>query len=238
MALYTTTALQIIQKACSRLGLTQPNAALSSTDLQTIQLVALANEEGEELSERFAWQSLQTETTFTTLAANLQGNLTTIAPGFRFVCHDTMWNRNTRIPIRPIDERTWQTWKATGITGPYSTYRIQLDAIYFIPTPTAGHTIAFEYQDRRWCMSSDELTKRTAFSADGDLCRIDPELITLGVIWRFKASKGLEYGEDFAKYEKRVMNTFAKDGIKPNKYLNGAQTYSTGISVPEGSWSL
>lgn len=238
MAFYSTTLLQIIQQAAKRLGIPSPSAVISSTDPQVIQLLALANEEGEELQERHPWTSLQTETTFTTLAANLQGALTTIAPGFKWILNDTMWNRTTRVVVPPIDERGWQAWKATGVTGPYPCYRIQANSIYFIPTPTAIHTIAFEYQDKRWCMDTTEATNQAAWAADNDLARIDPQLMVIGIMWRWKRAKGFEYAQEFDQYERRVVNAIARDGAKPTLMLDGAKAVNRGVTIPDGSWNL
>jgi hypothetical protein len=67
-----TSLLFIIREACKRLGITVPNAAVSSTDLQVQQLVALCNEEGQELSSRYAWQRLTKTATFTTVVSQSQ----------------------------------------------------------------------------------------------------------------------------------------------------------------------
>lgn len=54
----TTTLLQIIQDAAAELGLDQPSAVTTATDLQTIQLLALANRCGRMLMAQNAWSAL------------------------------------------------------------------------------------------------------------------------------------------------------------------------------------
>ena len=46
--------LRIIQTACRRIGILAPNAAVTSTDQQIIQLVAICEEEGHELAARYS----------------------------------------------------------------------------------------------------------------------------------------------------------------------------------------
>lgn len=46
------------------------------------------------------------------------------------------------------------------------------------------------------------------FTADDDTFRLDDRLLTLGLIWRWKAMKGLDYSEDMANYE-RLLSQIA-----------------------------
>ena len=43
-------------------------------------------------------------------------------------------------------------------------------------------------------------TGKTAFTSDGDVFLLDERLLTLGVIWQWKANKGLPYAEDMVNY--------------------------------------
>ena len=51
-------------------------------------------------------------------------------------------------------------------------------------------------------------------SADTDTGILDEELMTLGLKWRWKKSKGLDYAEDFSSYEIRVQKAMQNDGAK------------------------
>lgn len=53
--------LQIVQAVCAELGLIQPAQVVGTTDLQTQQLLALANREGNELYRSNDWTTLQGE---------------------------------------------------------------------------------------------------------------------------------------------------------------------------------
>lgn len=229
--------LQIIQTACRRIGILAPNAAVGSTDPQIIQLLAISEEEGQELEERYNWQGLQTEATFTTVAAELQGTLATIAPGFESIVNDTIWNRSLRRPVYgPSTQQVWQQDKALQLNGPFNSFRIKNDRILFYPAPAAGESCAFEYNTKNWISTSGGSTSET-WTNDADTPLIDDRIVTLGTIWRWKAAKGLDYAEDFAKYERRVMDKMAKDAGKPTLSMDGAQwEIQPAILVPRGSW--
>lgn len=229
--------LQIIQTACRRIGILAPNAVLSSVDAQIIQLLAISEEEGQEQAERHAWEALQTEATFTTVAHETQGLLSTIAPGFKYIVNETIWNRTLRRPVYgPKSEQDWQEAKAMQINGPFNSFRIQGDAIKFNPIPVAGQTCAFEFISNNWINTSAGGTS-SIWTNDADTPKIDDQMIVLGTIWRWKQAKGLDYSEDYAKYERRIMDKMGRDGGKPKLNMNGAtNNIAPVVIIPAGSW--
>ena len=231
------TCLQIIQTACRRIGILAPNAAVSSTDQQIIQLMALSEEEGQELGARYAWQALQKEATFTTVAAQVQTTLAAVTTGFKYIVNDTIWNRTLRRPVYgPKSQQDWQQDKAMQINGPFNSFRIIADVINFYPNPAAGQTCAFEYISENWITTSASGVS-SIWTNDADTPKLNDQLIVLGLIWRWKAAKGLDYAEDFAKYDRRVMDAMARDAGKPVLNMAGAQwDIQPVILVPRGNW--
>lgn len=231
--------LQIIQTVCKRIGIQAPTQAFTSQDQQVIQLLSIMEEEGQEQATRYPWESLQTETTFVTLATQVQGSLSTIAPGFDYIVNDTIWNRDLRRPVYgPKSQQDWQQAKAMQINGPFNSFRIIGDVINFYPVPVAGQTCAFEYISRDWLNTSVGGTSPIVTN-DADTPRISDEIVTLGTIWRWKAAKGLDYSEDYNKYERRLMDAMGRDAGKARLYMNGAQfEILPVVAVPWGSWSV
>ncbi len=234
--------LTIVQQVCRSpgVGIPTPSAVATSTDEGILQLFQLANEEGEELANRGPWQALQTETTFTTVATELQGLMTTIAPNLNYIINDTIWDRDLRRPVfGPLTPQWWQQQIAQVMTGPWSQFRVRQGQLLFTPAPPAGDTCAFEYITKAWCTDSTGAAAKTAFTDDSDVSLLDEGIMRLGVIWRWKQGKGLEYGEDYAKYERRVADALARDASKP--ILNLGQVWYDvypGILVPSGSWPV
>lgn len=228
--------LTLIQKCHKRVGLSAPNAAMSSTDENVVRMIELANEEGDELWSRGDWQSLVREETHTTLAAESQGLITAItATDFDHIKNDTFWNRTKNRRWYPVDDVTWQTMKASGITGPIEYFRLRGNYLLALPTPTAGETLAFEWVTKHWCETSGG-SGQSAWAADTDVGRLDEGIMLAGLVWRWKKAHGLEYAEDFRQYEIRVETALTRDGAKPRINMGGRQP-SLG-NVPQGSWSL
>lgn len=235
------TALSIVQNASSRLGLTAPSAVFSSTDAQIIQLRNLMNAEGEELATRGSWTKLTTEKTFSTTAAAAQ--VGSVPTDFGWIINETMWNRTTdRRIFGPISAEQWQADQASVTVGIEQYFRFRgtgtASLLLGPSTPTASQTVAYEYVSNLWC-ESNAAVGQTAFAADTDVGRLPENLITRGLIWRFKATKGFDYGEDFRTYEIEVLKALGRDGGKPRLNLEGG--YRGPMyrgNIPDGNWGL
>ena len=232
--------LTMVQSVCVRLGLPSPNAVATSSDNQYLQLLALLNEEGAELSNRTQWQALQKEAHFVTVADEVQGAISTICPGLDYVVNDTIWNRTIRRPVfGPLGAQYWQQQKAMFTAGPWNQYRIQGDQLKFFPAPAAGQDCYFEYSSKAFATDSAGVTPKTAFTADSDLSLHSEDIMTLGLIWRWKANKGLDFGTDYQKYEQRVINAMGRDGAKPILNMGEARyDIMPVVVVPSGSWAV
>jgi len=200
--------------------------------------MALAIEEGVELAARYEWQALLAEATFTTLAAESQGALATIAPGCKYIVNDTIWNRDLRRPVfGPLSAQRYQQLKAMVMAGPWYQFKIIRGNINFIPNPAAGQDCYFNYISKNWVLAADNTTTKAAFTADDDTSLLDEDLMVLGLIWRWKAAKGFNYAEDFQKYERMVMDAMGRDGSKDTLNMGDVRyDIYPGVLVPAGSW--
>ena len=218
--------LTIVQNACSIIGIPSPSAIVTSQDDAIRQLLALLNKEGKELEQcaENGWQALTLEATFTTLAATSQGSLNTIAPNYKFILNDTIWNATQRRRIIGLSPQQWKTRQGLFPQGAFNEYRIQRNNINFIPAPAAGQTCYFEYVTKAWVTDSTGVTSKLTFTADTDVSLLDENLLELGLIWRWKHAKGLDYAEDFNTYMRNVDMAIASDVPREILALNRKRT--------------
>ena len=232
--------LTLIQSVATELNINSPSTVIGNTNKQIIQLLRLANNEGKQLASRYRWQAHQSESTFTSVATESQGAMTTVAgTDFGWIANDTVWNRTSNRPMYPVDDVQWQQMKSSNITGPYEYFRIRGGNFIVIPVMTAGQTVAFEWISKNWCQSSVG-TAQSAWASDTDTGKLDEDIMSSGVLWRWKKAKGLDYAEDFQTYERLVADASTRDGAKKRVYMgggNGAQFLSR-RSVNQGSWSV
>jgi len=327
------TLLSITQAALGKIGLPVPSLGIGNADVNVSQMIALINEEGQELGSRHSWQVLTKESNLTTtgtlggitelgtvtggsgyasgssttynlvpltggtgsgalatisitsgvvssvslnynspgagysvgdvlsasnaylgntgsgfsvpvsttgiVGQQLQGLMTTLAGAdFNFIVNETMWDRTTRRPIfGPKSPAEWQQLQAQFMQGPWIQYRIRGGQLLFLPAPTPGDLIYFEWVSKYWCTDTTGVTGKTAMTVDTDVGVLDERLLTLGGVWRFKKAKGLDYAADEVKYEMAVTDAITRDGSRARLNLAGAQTdIFPGIVVPAGNW--
>lgn len=204
--------LTIVQDACREIPLNVPTVVVASSDATVLKLLRLANEDGKALAGRHPWQALTSEQTFTTVVTDAQTN--SIPSDFDRIIPETMYNRTRRREVAgPVDQGTWQRFKATLVVPVFAQFRIRGNTILMLPTQTAGDTIAYEYITNKWCQSSSSVAQ-TAWAADTDTSKLNEEAHTLGLIWRFKQSVGVDFLSDYEKAEHYISDLIIRDGSR------------------------
>lgn len=207
------TLLSICQDAAVDLSQPVPTAIISNTDPAVRLLLRCAQEEGRSLAGRHSWQVLKKEHTFATVAADAQTS--SIPSDFDWLIPETMFNRDRNRRVwGPLDENEWQAYKATLVTRVDPAFRIRGDTILITPEPTAGETVAYEYVSNQWCQDSAG-TAQSAWAADDDTAKLNEAAMTLGVVWRWRKNKGLEFAATERDYNRIVADLIMRDGSKP-----------------------
>lgn len=227
--------LTLIQRSCALLSIPVPTFAVGSTDQQVRQLIAIANEEGDNLAGSYDWQILREQATFTTVATANQPAAVPV-DWDRFIAN-SFFNRTTqRYVWGPLTPQQWQSIQAQPQLNRVYLGFIQRHGEFLItPTPPAGQTIAYEYITRNWCKSAANVPQ-SEYLADTDEAYLDERLMALGVRWRFLKSKGLEYSEDFRTYESEKTQKQARDGGNSAISTTGTDYFLYGDNIPAGSF--
>lgn len=232
--------LTLTQAACDRIGLPRPSVVVGSSDTQVRQLFGLAQQEGIDLARRGPWQELIKEKTITATATETQSNA--IPSDFERMIEGTFWNRTQdRRVVGPLTPQKWQMLQTGLYSLVWDAFRIRGTEILMSPVPTANDSLAYEYVSKNWCANAAGTVERSAWAADDDAGLLDEELMTVGVVWRFRKAKGLDYSEEFRSYELLVARKLANDGAMSILDLNGDRMDGGGgvydPFVPEGNWS-
>lgn len=234
--------LDLITAFCEKSGLPVPTTVIGTADRQIKQIRALLEEEGRVFAQRYGWQWLTFEASHTTIAAEDQGDIRDIATnGFLFIKNQTIWDRTDRLPVYgPMNAQEWQAIKAVVQTGPRYRYRIRGNKLLVNPTPTAGHDWRFEYVSKHWILDGDSGDGKRLFTKDTDTVCLPEDIMIMGLQWRWKKEKGLEYAEDFRDYEMQVRDALNRDGSKPvlNMGCDPLRELTPGVFVPSGNWEV
>ena len=233
--------LTIVQYVAGRTNVPVPATVYGNTDPLIVQMMRLLEEEGNDLARRHPWQGITFEATHTSLAAEDQGALATIATnGYRDIKNGTFWDRTNKLPILgPLSDQEWQTFKGMATTGPRYWFRIRGGKLLINPVPAAGYTWAFEYISKNWILGVDGTSYRQYFLLDTDTILIPEDLVLMGLRWRWKKEKGLDYAEDYETYERQVKDAMGADGGKRTLCMDGSvRRPQPGIFVSDMSWNL
>lgn len=235
--------LSAVREFCLRTGIDRPTSVTSSQDKQVLQLWGLANEVMTDLLDRKDWQELRQEAMFTSVAAEDQGALTTIADqGFYAFWNETIYDRTQKVEIcGPVSPQGWQQRKANGIyASAYASFRIMDGHLHITPAMEAGHSCYFEYKTDRLVSNAAGTAFTAAFEADTDVCRLTggDTLLLLGLRWKWKSEKGLAYGEEFAAYEAKIGALSLANAGRKTIHLDQPPEQPPGtLVIPLSNWN-
>jgi len=229
------TLLTVIQNALYELGGTDiPDAFVASTNDTSKRMLALAKRQGDVIARAHNWTRLNTEYTFTTVAA--QAAYALPSDYHRFL-QCTWWDRTSSWRVLgPASPSEWQALQSANlVSGIDRWWRLKGGEMLLYPTPPAsGDTIAFEYQSNAWCASSGG-TAQSTWAADSDVFRLDERLLIMGLKCRWLQLNGLDYSEEENQYEEALSQEIARDGGNRDLRLNGstARTAELRGNIPD-----
>ncbi len=227
--------LSIGQGALRRLsGFEVPSTYFGNNNLTAVSVVNLLQEAGNTLVRQHRWQELITEHTFTTTASTATYALPS---DFRSFANMSQWDRtNLWRMTGPTPSIVWQ-WLKSGISVAATNNRwfmVRGNLFTIFPTPTTtGDTIAFDYYSNAWITKQTDSTNVTAWTADLDTSRIDEELLTLDLKWRFLQSKGMPFEPEYKAFEAVKEDILADNGGRGMISLNTPMRPHFGGNLPD-----
>ena len=231
--------LTTVQSVYKRLSFTQPTSVIGNNDLLAVQMLAFTQDIGDELIERWDWQRLkgaaapvQFTGNGTTATFNLPADFKSLSPSDTFV--SSVYPTLT-LP-GPVGESDLLRMKATPFALQPSAWRRLGNAIEFYPVLQAGEIVTYVYAGNYWITDSLGVTPKATFTADSDLMRLSERLIMLGVLWKFKRAKGLDYAQENEDFERSFNRLAAAENqndmveMSVSDYTTDSQTLPSSIS--------
>lgn len=203
------TILSVCQDACKVIAIDPvPDAVVSSTDRQMVELLHVANEMANRISKGHDWQKFATIHT-------LDGDGTTedfeLPSDYdRMLIKSQVWSSSLETPLSPItDLDYWLGLDVQDFDFVVNAWTIYGGQMHIKPALSSGVTAKFFYQSNKIVTNAGN-TKAT-FTADDDEFRLNEELLKLGMIWQWRANKGLPYSEDMRNYERALEREVVRD---------------------------
>ncbi len=206
----------------------------SSTDDNIKQAFVLANKELVSLSFGFAWPVLTTDYTFETVAGQAEYDLPI---DFHHIINPSVFNASqyyaVKGNIQPMEFIRYST-RLVGPWNPCTAYRIKQKGKKFVitPTPNAAETVLFFYVSKN-LVKDVTGNEKQLYSQDDDVALIDEDLLELGLEWRWRAKKGLDYTAEIAEYTAAIKQRYAQYIALP-EFPIGARPLSEYYPLTEG----
>ena len=205
------TLLSIATNAISELGSFRvPTSIIGNSDQTAQQLLALSNKVGAALVREYDWNTLKVDYTFSTITSQ---EAYALPSDYKRMSDITIWDRTDRWPLLgPATDVEWQTLKGRlNPGGSRFWYRVVNNQLLFFPTPPAAYLVAFTYFANSWVVKALDSTRTTAWTADADTSIFDEDLLTRGLIYEFRAAKGLPSAAALDDYQDAISKLRAGD---------------------------
>jgi hypothetical protein len=207
--------------------LSLPVTATVVADTQETQqlLWGLAKQEAYDLLDRdeYDFPALRRTLTFTASLASLQAS--GLASDFHRAIGETFWNRSQDRKIYgPLNDVEWGIAFGSAVTSAtWQSAMFRNDGLHIYPAPTVADTIAYDYIINTPVQATGGGALKTNFTADNDVYTLGDRVLTLGVVWRYKQSKGRDYAEDMRSYEMALAARYRRDRGAARTLVIGAE---------------
>lgn len=198
------TVLSACQEAAVELNQTEPTVLFAATDKFAREMRVQANKSAVAIAKAYDWQRLTTRATIT-------GDSSTTAFALpadydRMALKTNLSSNSSNIDlVKIVDLDQWDYFQ-NHVTPTAPGYWIILGGqIQINPAPATGVIHSYYY------ISNYVATGKTAFTADADVFLLPERLLTLSIIWRWRAMKRMEYAEDMRNFEIAMAEETAKD---------------------------
>lgn len=81
----------------------------------------------------------------------------------------------------------------------------------FVPAPPTDQNATFPYVSKNYARDAGTLETKPAFTSDGDEFLLPERLLTLGLVWRWRENKKLDFTGDQEAFMKAIGEYAAKD---------------------------
>jgi hypothetical protein len=206
--------LSTCQDAATKLSRPRPTSLFSTTDPFAAELLLAAKETAESLlTEEHDWRALTKMATCQGDASTVIFPFATIAPDYERMVegaelHSLRYRNATFRWAKDLDQ--WLFFMDNLLVGSPGNAVILNNALQIFPPMPVNDTARFFYISNLYANSASG-TPQAAFAADTDTFALDEKLLRLGIVWRWRANKRLEYAEDMSNYNIAKMAQMSKD---------------------------
>jgi hypothetical protein len=195
------TVLSACQDAAKLMGMgaAAPTQIYGSTSPLAIDFSVIANEAAKAVMKAHDWRKL---TTLHTQAGDGSDTSFALPSDYdRMPLKAKIFSTSTNLPLYQVaDLDEWQDMTLQGFTGTVGSWIMLGGELQILPALAVGESAQFYYISNL-IVTPDTGSNKAAFTIDTDVFRLPERLLTLAIIWRWRAMKGLNYSEEMRNFE-------------------------------------
>jgi hypothetical protein len=203
------TVLSACALAAIELNQPEPASLFSTTDKLAQELRTQANKSASAILKVYDWQRQLAVHTLTgdgtTTSFALPSDYDRMPLKAMVMSSSFSWGLR---PARDLDE--WLDFQIRPFNGSPGAWIILGGAMQVLPAIDTGVTAKFYYV-KNTVVTSAASAAQTGFLADADTFNLSERLLTLDIVWRWRAQKRMEYSEDMRNFEIALSEEIAKD---------------------------
>jgi hypothetical protein len=182
------------------MGAAAPTAIYGSTSPVAIDFSVVANQAAKSILKAHDWRKLTA--LFTSAAGDGTTTTFTLPTDYdRMPLKAMVWSSTTNLPLHRVEDLDeWLEMNLQGFTGTVGSWILLGGSLQVLPALATAETAKFYYISNLIVTPSIGDNK-AVFDTDTDVFRLDERLLTLGIIWRWRAIKGLDYTEEMRNFE-------------------------------------
>jgi hypothetical protein len=199
-----TLVLEILARAGRQCSVIPPSSWLTATDQTSLEVLDFLGETVDDILDRVDVVGPVSKTATITGSGledyTLPTDLLRLHRG-KYAVYERLRTRRDCVPIS--DDGEWEYLKELGTAGAYRYFRLQgYDGAYtmgFQRPLEDSVTVVVNYVSNTWLVNGS--TFKSSFTDEADNCLLPRKLVELGIVWRFRRRKGLEYNDMMTEYE-------------------------------------
>ena len=158
---------------------------------------------------------------------------------YDYMIDETQWDRGFRWQLfGPLTPQEWQVLKSgLSPTGPRRRWRLMNNQFYLDPIPYDSNLLVFEYYSANAVLTGgSSAAPAPFFTTDNDTYLLPDDLLVMGLKWRWKEAKGLDYSQSYQSWSIRMQEEIARDTGAQTLRLDSAGSgirFISNINVPD-----
>ena len=204
------TVLNVCEDVATEIGITVPTVVFGGTDRELVELQTLANKMAKRILRLHEWELLATVSTYTGDGAALSFSLPSDYD--RMPKKTQLWSSTLEAPMTKINSfNRWLDLDVRSYDFVFNAWILIGGKVEIKPAMATAVTAKHYYVSNLIVTPTGAPPDTAVFAADSDVFRLSEELLTLGMIWQWKKTKGRPYAEDLADYEELKEKLIVED---------------------------